>query len=248
MKVLKKEASFYQERKQNVLNLARDHTFQSLSKAWMAKSVERKYSYQFDWLGRPIIQYPQDLIAIQEIIWKVKPDLIIETGIARGGSLIFYASLLVLLGGKRKVLGIDIHIRPHNRRAIRRHPLSKKILMIEGSSVDQETLKKVAAIAKHYKKILIILDSNHTHDHVLQELQSYSGFVSRGSYVIVLDTIIEDIPDHMVHDRPWKKGNSPKSAVNVFLKHQSKFQVDRAVDKKLLLTVAPGGYLKKIHA
>lgn len=236
---------FHQERKQNVLNMMQDQTFRALSKAWMAKSVERKYSYQFDWLGRPIIQYPQDLIAIQEIIWKVKPDLIIETGIARGGSLIFYASLLSLLGGG-KVLGIDIDLRPQNRRAILRHPLSKRILMIEGSSVDPKTLKKVAAIAKHSKKTLVILDSNHTHDHVLRELQAYSRFVSKGSYLIALDTIIDELPDTLFHDRPWKKGNSPKSAVNVFLKDQPKFRVDRAVDKKLLLTVAPGGYLKKL--
>lgn len=227
--------------------MSHDQTFRSLSKAWMTKSVERKYSYQFDWLGRPIIQYPQDLIAIQEIIWKVKPDLIIETGIARGGSLIFYASLLSLLGGKRKVLGIDIELRSHNRRAIRNHPLSKKILIIEGSSVDPVTLKKVAAIAKQYKKMLVILDSNHTHDHVLQELQSYSGFVSKGSYLIVLDTVIDELPDAIFRGRPWKKGNSPKSAVNVFLRDHPQFQPNRVMDQKLQISVAPGGYLKKIH-
>lgn len=197
-------------------------------------SWKSKYSYNFTWLGRPIIQYPQDIVAMQEVVWKVKPDLIIETGIAHGGGLIFYASMLELIG-KGEVLGIDIDIRKHNRKEIEKHKMFKRIKMIEGSSIDEKVIKEVEKIAKKHKKILVCLDSLHTHDHVLNELNLYSKFVSKGSYLVVFDTVIE-----YMH-----KGNNPATAVKTFLKNNKKFVVDRAIADKLLITSAPGGFLKK---
>jgi cephalosporin hydroxylase len=206
---------------------------------------DSKYSYNFKWLGRPIIQLPQDMIAIQEIIWGIKPDLIIETGIAHGGSLIFSASILELIG-HGEVLGIDIDIRPHNLEAIEKHPMSKRIKMIEGSSIDVGIISKVKNYAAGKDRVLIILDSNHTHDHVLAELNAYSSLVSKDSYCIVLDTLIEDIPDKFYADRPWGVGDNPKTAVWEFLKNNDRFEIDKSIENKLLITVAPDGYLKCI--
>ena len=215
--------------------------------AFMKESTLPKYSYNFTWLGRPIIQYPQDMIATQEIIWQVKPDLIIETGIAHGGSLIFYASMLELLGSDGEVLGIDIDIHEHNRVEIEKHPMFKRIAMIEGSSVDEKIAKQVYGFAKDKKQVLVFLDSMHTHDHVLKELQLYSPLVTKGSYLVVFDTIIEDIPDDFFPDRPWGKGNNPKTAVWEFLKTNDRFEIDREMENKLLITVAPNGYLERVR-
>ena len=211
---------------------------------FMIESTPAKYSYNFSWMGRPIIQYPQDILAMQEIIWKVNPDLIIETGIAHGGSLIFYASMLELLGGEGQVLGIDIDIREHNRGEIEKHPMFKRIKMIQGSSVDTGIVKKASDFAKGKKCVLVALDSNHTHDHVLKELENYSSLVTKGSYLVVFDTIVEDLPRKFYPDRPWDKGNNPKTAVFEFLKHNDRFVVDKDIEQKLLITVAPSGYLK----
>ena len=216
---------------------------------WMNRANAHKYSYHFEWLGRPIIQYPQDIIAMQEIIWEVKPDLIIETGIAHGGSLIFHASMLELNAicdgpEDAQVLGIDIEIRPHNRKAIETHPMFRRISMIEGSSTDKETAGQVYDFAKGKKNILVCLDSMHTHDHVLKELELYSPLVTKGSYLVVFDTIIEDMPAGSFPDRPWDKGNNPKTAVWEFLKNNDRFEVDRTIENKLLITVAPDGYLR----
>ena len=181
---------------------------------------------------------------MQELIWNVKPDFIIETGIAHGGSLIFSASMLELIGGYGHVLGIDIDIREHNRVEIEKHPMFKRITMIQGSSTDPEIVKKVYAFAKDKKKILVVLDSFHTHDHVLKELELYSPLVSAGSYLVVFDTIIEDMPDDYFPDRPWGKGNNPKTAVWEFLKKNDRFVIDKEIENKLLITVTPDGYLK----
>lgn len=210
------------------------------------ESVKAGYSYNFSWMGRPIIQYPQDMIAMQEIIWNIQPDLIIETGIAHGGSLIFYASLLELIG-KGEILGIDIDIRAHNRKEIENHPMFKRIKMLEGSSLSNEIIEKAKAHAGGKKSIMVILDSNHTHDHVLKELELYTPFVSKGSYVVVFDTVVEDMPaDYDWGSRPWRKGNSPKTAVKEFLKKNNDFKVDESIDAKLIVSVAPGGYLKRV--
>jgi cephalosporin hydroxylase len=210
-----------------------------------------KYAYNFFWLGRPLIQIPQDLQAFQEIIWEVKPDLIIETGIAHGGSLIFSASMIALLEycgeiEKGDVLGLDIDIREHNKKAIEAHPLSKKITMYEGSSIDPIIVNKVKKFAKDKKKILVFLDSNHTHEHVLGELRAYSPLVTVGSYCIVGDTGIEDIEQDLIVDRNWGKGNSPKSALKTYLKENDDFIIDKYYETKVLVTGSSDGYLKKV--
>lgn len=238
--------SFEERNHKYVKHMAEDTTLQNLTKRWFIKSSEHEYPYHFIWLGRPIIQFPQDIIAMQEIIWKVKPDLIIETGIARGGSLIFYASMLELIGGKGKVIGIDIDIREHNSIEIEKHPMFKRIYMIQGSSIDKSVVKQVYNFAKDKKQILVVLDSNHTHAHVLKELELYSPLVTKGSYLVVFDTIIEDLPKDFFPHRSWGKGNNPKTAVWEFLKTNNRFEIDKEIENKLLITVAPSGYLKCI--
>ena len=203
-----------------------------------------RYSYNFSWLGRPIIQFPQDIVAMQEIVWRVKPDLIIETGIAHGGSLIFWASMLELLGRDGQVVGVDIEIRDHNRVEIEGHSLHGRITMIQGSSVHGDVVRLVRQIAQRRQRILVFLDSNHGHDHVLSELDMYSPLVTKGSYLIVCDTVIEDMPADAFPDRSWGKGNNPKTAVREFLSRNDRFEIDRDIEGKLVLTVAPGGYLK----
>jgi len=225
------------------------------------ESLLPKYSYNFSSFGRPIIQYPQDMVAIQELVWRIKPDLIIETGIAHGGSLIMSASMLALLDlceaiesgtsldpkqSKRKVLGIDIDIRAHNREAIEAHPMSSRIEMIEGSSIAQDVVTQVRNVAAGYERILVCLDSMHTHDHVLAELESYAPLVTPGSYCVVFDTIIEDMPEDMFPDRPWGVGNNPKTAVWEYLKSHPEFEIDKSIQHKLLITVAPDGFLKRV--
>ena len=235
---------------------------QAASRHFMLASIEARYSYNFSWHGRPIIQYPQDIMAMQEIIWKVRPDLIIETGIAHGGSLIFSASMLAQLDlcdaiesgemfdtrvSKRKVLGLDIDIRAHNRDAIEAHPMASRIQMIQGSSIAPEIVAEIKTIAANYKRILVCLDSNHTHDHVLAELEAYAPLTSVGSYCVVFDSVLEDMPKELSFDRPWGPGNNPKTAVWKYLESHQEFEIDSAIQDKLLVTVAPDGYLKRVH-
>jgi cephalosporin hydroxylase len=238
----------FQERNNSMIQKMKDDPdFSELTKKWVDASSKYEYSYHFTWLGRPIIQYPQDILALQELIWQIKPDLIIETGIAHGGSLIFSASMLELLGGDGRVLGIDIDIREHNRVEIEKHPLFHRITMIQGPSTDPEIIRQVHAFAKGRKKIMVVLDSLHTHAHVKDELALYSPLVSSGSYLVVFDTIIEDLPDGFLPDRPWSKGNNPKTAVREFLKKNDRFVIDKEIENKLLITAAPEGYLKCIR-
>lgn len=240
-----KNFEFELEKKQNIMEMTENIKLKETTKQWFLESSKYKYSYNFTWLGRPIIQFPQDIIAMQEIIWEVKPDLIIETGIAHGGSLIFYASMLELIGNG-EVLGIDIDIREHNRIEIENHAMYKRIAMIEGSSTDINIVYKVKEFAKNKKKIILILDSNHTYEHVKQELDFYSPLVNKDSYLVVFDTIIEDMPRGFFKDRPWEVGNNPKTAVIEFLKENDRFIIDKSIEDKLLITVAPSGYLKCI--
>jgi len=219
--------------------------------AFTEASTKPKYSYNFSWLGRPIIQYPQDMIAMQELIWSVQPDLIIETGIAHGGSLIFSAAMLELnaaCGGPQdaQVLGIDIDIREHNRTAIEAHPMYKRISMIEGSSIDPKIISEVKAFAENSQRILVCLDSNHTHEHALAELEAYASLTSVGSYCVVFDTIIEDLPEDMYPDRPWGPGDNPKTAVHEYLSNHPEFIIRKDIDNKLLISVAPDGYLQRV--
>ncbi len=228
---------------------------------FLQASTQPKYCYNFSWQDRPVIQYPQDIVAMQELIWQVKPDLIIETGIAHGGSLIFMASILAMLDmndaieagttldpakSNRKVLGIDIDIREHNRAAIEAHPMYSRIEMIQGSSIDDDIVSQVKAIAGNYNRVLVCLDSNHTHDHVRAELEAYAPLTSVGSYCVVFDTLIEDMPADEYPDRTWGPGNNPKTAVWDYLKTHPEFEIDKAVADKLLITVAHDGFLKRV--
>lgn len=222
-----------------------DEKVVALAKEFFNESARHKYSYHFSWMGRPIIQLPQDMMAMQELIWQIKPDLIIECGIAHGGSIIYYASLLELQG-HGEVLGIDLDIRPHNREAIESHPMNKRISMIEGSSIDAAIAEQVHAAAKG-KKVILVLDSNHTHDHVLEELRLYAPLVSVGSYCVVMDTVVEDMPADFFPDRPWGPGDNPKTAVWKYLEENGDFEIDRQLQNKLLITVAPDGYLRRVR-
>jgi cephalosporin hydroxylase len=264
---------FAQEVKDRIKANSVDERLQGDARALLLSSIAAKYSYNMTWLSRPIIQYPQDMVALQELVWQIRPDLIIETGIAHGGSLILSASMLALLdycdaaesgqaldprATRRRVLGIDIDIRRHNRAAIEKHPLAHKIDMVEGSSIDADTIARVREIAKPYKRILLCLDSNHTHAHVLAELEAYAPLVSRDSYCVVFDTVVEDLPDELFPDRPWGKGDNPKTAVWEYfrrLKQEGRaavdgaplnFEIDKSIEHRLLITVAPDGYLKRI--
>jgi len=238
-----------------------DANLLALTREWMNFANLKKYSYHFEFLGRPIIQYPQDILAMQELIWEIKPDLIIETGIAHGGSLIMSASMLSLLDycdaieqgtildpkvPRRRVLGVDINIRAHNRLAIENHQMANRIDMIEGSSIDPSVISQIQGMSRGYERVLVCLDSNHTHEHVLAELEAYAPLVSPGSYCLVFDTVIEDMPAEMFPDRPWGPGDNPKTAVWEYLKTHPEFEIDKQMDHKLLISVAPDGYLKRV--
>jgi cephalosporin hydroxylase len=243
---------FSDEVSRNIDGLAKRGDLARRSVEWIKDTAPHKYSYNFSWMGRPIIQYPQDIVAMQELIWTIKPDLIIETGIAHGGSLVFSASMLELnavCGGPTdaEVLGIDIDIRAHNRAAIEAHPMSKRISMIQGSSITPAIIDEVRARAQRKRKVLVCLDSNHTHDHVLAELRGYAALTSVGSYCVVFDTIVDDLPAELFPDRPWGPGNNPKTAVREFLKTHTEFEIDKRIDHKLLISVAVDGYLKRVR-
>jgi len=244
-----------------ILRTADNKNLNLAAQRFVAESILPQYSYNFEWLGRPIIQYPQDIVAVEEIIWRVRPDLIIETGIAHGGSLIFSASMLALLDvcdaieqkktidpskSSRKVLAVDIDIRTHNRAAIEAHPMASRIHMIQGSSIAPDIVDQVKKIASDYRTVLVCLDSNHTHEHVLAELKAYGPLVTKGSYCVVFDTIVEDLPPELFPDRPWGPGDNPKTAVLEFLKSHPEFQIHKSIDHKLLISVAPDGFLRRV--
>lgn len=238
---------FVNEREERVAGNGTNAELTGAAAGFNVASNKARYSYNFSWMGRPIIQYPQDMIAMQELIWEIKPDLIIETGIAHGGSLIYYASLLELIG-KGEILGIDIDIRKHNREEIEKHPMYKRISMLEGSSLSDEIIEKVKKIAAGKESVLVVLDSNHTHEHVLRELELYAPLVSLNSYIVVFDTIVEYLPEgYFDQPRPWGIGNNPKTAVDAFLAANDQFVINKSIDDKLLISVAPNGYLKRIR-
>jgi cephalosporin hydroxylase len=252
---------FKSETRQRIASNGKNRALVESAHRFVSESTLPKYSYNFEWLGRPIIQYPQDVVAMEEIIWQVKPDLIIETGIAHGGSLIFSASMLALLDvcdaidqkksidpsrSERKVLAVDIDIRPHNRAAIEAHPMASRIQMIQGSSIAPDVVERVKKIAADYRTVLVCLDSNHTHEHVLAELMNYAPLVTFGSYCVVFDTIVDDLPKDMFPDRLWGPGNNPKTAVHEFVTSHPEFKIDKSIDSKLLISVAPDGFLKRV--
>ena len=245
----KKDLKFEKRNKRFVDSMSKDPIVKKLSDKWLIACHKYEYSYHFTWLGLPIIQYPQDIIAIQEIIWKVKPDLVIETGIARGGSLLLSASILELIG-HGTVLGIDVDIREFNKKNTKKSHLIKRISMIQGSSTDKKVVNQVKKFAKGKKRILIFLDSDHSFEHVLTELKSYSSLIKKGSYIVVFDTVIENFPTNWFKkngtDRSLNKTNNPKTVVKEFLKINKRFKIDTDIEKKLLVTVAPKGFLKCI--
>ena len=223
-----------------------DAELKSLSRKWFDRSCQYRYSYNFTWLGRPIIQYPEDIVAMQELLWRVRPDLVIETGVAHGGSLVLSASILEMLG-HGSVIGIDIDIRRHNRQAIEEHPLAKRIQLIEGSSTDEKVIAEVMKRASNLERIVVFLDSNHTHEHVIGELDLYSPLVRKGSYLVVFDTVVEEMPDTAFSNRPWARGNNPMTAVREFLGRNQRFVVDKEFEQRLQLSVAPSGYLRCVE-
>ena len=246
------DQSFETERREKIGTISTDPTLNGLTRQWVGRAQELGYSYNFDWLGLPIIQYPQDIVAMQELAWTIKPDLIIETGIARGGSAIFYSSLLelnALCGGPQdaQLVAVDIDIRDHNREAIEAHPMAKRVTMIQGSSVDAAIVEQVRRHAEGKARVLVCLNSNHTHDHVLAELRAYAPMVTLGSYCVVFDTLVEDLTEEAIGDRPWSKGNNPMSAVRAYLQENGDFEIDAERHGKLQVTVAPEGYLKRVR-
>ena len=253
-------ADFLDERERRIASHQQNEPLKTVARAFSEESVRARYSYNFEWLGLPIIQYPQDMQALQEIIWRTRPDCIVETGVARGGSLVFYASMLELLGENGVVVGIDIDIRQHNRKRIVEHPLARRIRLIDGSSIEPATVDAVRAIVEKHDRTMVCLDSNHTHEHVLKELEGYAPMVSPGCYCVVFDTIIELMPEGFFADRPWDRGDNPKTAVDAFLRKITEesaadingrrlaFECDTSMDRKLMISAARGGYLRRPHA
>jgi cephalosporin hydroxylase len=238
---------FERLKREQISSLGSDKVAKDLTRQWFEHVSRKRYSYHFTWMGRPIIQFPQDIMATQEIIWETKPDLIIETGIAHGGSLIFSASMLELLGGDGIVVGIDVEIRAHNRAALDAHPMRRRIHLIEGSSIDLGVIENVNSFVKGRSRVLVLLDSNHEKQHVLSELRHYGKFVTVGSYMVVFDTIIDEMPASFSEGRPWGRGRGPKAAIDEFLKETDHFAVDETYPNKLLITVAPGGFLRCVR-
>ncbi|MFM8639878.1 MAG: cephalosporin hydroxylase family protein [Planctomycetota bacterium] len=253
--------AFEAEVRGNIASLGADGALHRKSMEWLQAITPHRYPYNFRWLGRPIIQLPQDVVAVQELVWETRPDVIVETGIAHGGSLVLSASILAMLdladaaahGGTvdprrpaRRVIGVDIDIRAHNRVAVEAHPLAPWIRMVQGSSIDPSTVAAVRSLVPDGARVLVMLDSNHTHDHVLAELRAYAPLTSPGSWCIVFDTLLEDMPAEFCAGRPWAPGNSPKTAVHAYVREDARFRIDASVHEKLQLTVAPDGYLRRI--
>jgi cephalosporin hydroxylase len=216
------------------------------TRTFLGKTFEYGYYRNFTWLGRPVIQYPQDVVALQQLIWEYKPTLIVETGVAHGGALILYASILELIGGPGEVVGIEVEFRSHNREAVANHNLSKRISVIDGSSIDPSVVAQVREIASRHERVMVVLDSLHTHEHVLAELRQYSAFVRAGGPLVVFGTSVAYIDPSVDLKREWDQKRNPKSALDEFLLESDRFEVDREINDSLLITDAPGGYLRCI--
>jgi cephalosporin hydroxylase len=237
--------AFRRERDAAIARQGGDAAFASLSHAWFDHSAALRYSYNFEWMGVPIIQYPQDMIAMQQIIWATRPEVVVETGVAHGGSLVFYAAMLSLIGGG-EVIGVEIALREHNRAAILAHPMAHAITLVDGSSTAEETVAAVRARVAG-RRAMVVLDSNHTHAHVLAELRAYASLVPVGGYMVAMDTVIERMPADFFPDRPWSRGDNAATAVTAFLAEDDRFAVDAAMDARLMISVAPGGYLRRLR-
>ena len=242
-------AEFEKQKQLDVDRLGKDKNVFEISKNTIMALDSYNYTYLWSWMGLPIIQWPADIMATQEVIWRIKPDVIIETGVARGGSMVFLASMLKLIG-KGKVIGVDIDIRPHNRKAIEEHPLAEFIELIEGPSTSKRVLNRVSELIKPQDVVMVILDSDHSYDHVLDECRAYSRFVSVGSYLVVADTFVGHLnQDEAPKNRSklWYKGNEPLAARDAFLSESEDFQIDHTVNDKLVLSSSPGGYLLRVE-
>ena len=255
MTVQKDNNNFLNEVNTLIKKQGQNKNLNKAANTFFLETVGSKYSYLFSWMGRPIIQYPQDILMVQELIFKTNPEFIIETGVAHGGSLTLSASMLALLDlrenilprdSKRKVIGIDLEIRKHNRIAIENHFLSNYIELIEGSSTDQNVINKINNLCPSSHSTMVFLDSDHTEEHVLRELFLYSKFVTKGSYLIVFDTSIEFFKDINYERKKWSVGNNPRTAISKFLENNNDFEIDKSIDDKLLISVAKEGYLKRM--
>jgi cephalosporin hydroxylase len=235
---------FFEERQRDIEAMGRDQELQRKSVEWMLHADRYKACYNFTWLGRPIIKYPADIVLQQEVIWSVKPDLIIETGIAHGGSIILSASMLQLIG-HGEVVAVDIDVRAHNRREIEAHPMSHRITMIEGSSTDPAIAAQIRQKAQGKERVMVFLDSNHTHQHVYEELQLYADLVTPGSYCVLPDTLIEFFPKGYYKDRPWDVGDNPMTALHAFLAERDDFEIVHSLSDKAMITEGFSGYLRR---
>lgn len=236
-------AQFEAECAERARAMAEDDALRDLSREWLMAATPHRYAYNFRWLGRPIIQFPQDVLVTQEIIWNDRPDLVIETGIAHGGSILCWASIMELAGIDGRVVGVDVEIRPHNRAAIEAHPMARRVTLVEGSSTDEDTVDRVRAIAEEHERVMVVLDAHHSHAHVLGELERYGPLVTAGCHLVVCDTVIEDLPAGFLDDARWDVGDNPKTAVRAFLETTDRFTVDRAIEDKLMISSSLGGYL-----
>ncbi len=233
------------------LPLYSDEAFAELSRAWLKVGWQLKYSYSFTWMGRPIIQLPEDVLRIQELIYAVKPDVVIETGVAHGGSLVFYASLFEAMG-RGRVVGVDIEIRPANRAAIESHELASRITLVEGSSTAPEVVARVRGLVREGERVLVILDSNHTRAHVLAELEAYGPMVTVGSYIVATDGVMRDLTD-VPRGRPSWGEDNPCAAAEEFARASEAFELappPRAFDESEVregVTYWPGAYLRRVR-
>ncbi|MDP2156434.1 MAG: CmcI family methyltransferase [Nitrospirota bacterium] len=237
-------AEFEELRLTSAREMAADEALKKDALDVLVRADQYRWIHQTNWMGEPILNLPQDMFALQEIIFRTRPKFIIESGVAWGGSLLFYATLMEVLGGER-IIGIDIFIPEDLRERIYAHKkLSERITLINSSSIEESTVSRVKSIIGDSREVMVILDSYHTHEHVLKELRSYSPFVGQGHYIVCGDTVVENIPVQEHRTRPWVPGNNPRTAVREFLKENGRFAVDTAIENKLLFTCNPGGYLR----
>ncbi len=237
---------FLAERKADIERMRTDEELRELSLKWMLHADKYKYTYNFSWMGRPIIKFPSDMVAQQEVMWRTRPDLVIETGIAHGGSVVFSASMQQMMQiPNAEVVAVDIDIRKHNRELIEAHPMARHITMYEGDSTSDEMIAKVKRHLEGKKSVMVILDSSHTEEHVFRELERYGDFVTPGNYLILPDTFIEFFPKGYYANRPWDVGNNPYTAMRRFLEMQNDFTIDREVGGKLMICEGIDGYLRK---
>lgn len=236
---------FEASKRENARKQAADPQLTKLTNEFLTVSDRHNYFYQWTWCGLPLIQLPADIVALQELVWTCQPDVVVETGIAWGGSMVFFASIMELVG-KGRVIGVDVVLPDKNREAISRYPFSKRIELVHGSSIDPTVIAGVKAMIKPGEKVMVILDSNHTHEHVLEELRAYAPLVSQGQYLIVSDTIVEDLPPQTHRKRPWGPGNNPKTALRAYMQETDRFEVDQYLNDKILTTCMPDGYVRCI--